>query len=267
MRRFWYSLGLLSVVALTVLGSMAVKFGRAGPAAIVETPFLPSPSAGQLNGLYRSSVPERANPTYKNAPVPGSIDFRAFSFDELDAAASGTPGTIAARRLLVRSHDGNVATAEAVYDGTVKDGFDEYQRAVFLNTVADIQKRDERLLDRAVFLHFYRGENNRGLEYGIVLSGVTEAGLNNAQMGLAGFMGLMGRRSPKTEAIASLEATPVIGSPDTFAFDVDLYNPKADVDKHSAEADFNLKNRSATHPADVARALRHRGVLSGVLTG
>ncbi|MFN0278344.1 MAG: hypothetical protein ACKVRN_07050 [Pyrinomonadaceae bacterium] len=208
----------------------------------------------------------RNNPTYPDAPAPGTTYFRTLDFAELYSEKTSSPGTIAARDLLIRTHKGSVAAAEARYSGSAKGGFDEYQRAVFLNTVASILQRDARLLKNARFVRFYDGRKKRALEYGIVLSGLTAAELDDARMGLAGVLGMWGRRSPREESIASLQATPELKNPTFYSFDVDLYNPKSDPDKHKAEFDFNSLNIAATHPADVARALELRGIVSGVST-
>lgn len=204
------------------------------------------------------------NPTYGGAPAPGSTYFRTLTFAELDDNENGTPGSRAARELLVRTNKGDAAAAEAQYSGSAKNGFDEYQRAVFLNTVADICERDNRLLENARFVRFYDGKKKLRLEYGIILSGITDEKLDQARMGLAGLMGFMGRRSPRIDTVASLEATPELEGTNLYAFDVDLYNLKSDADKHTAETDFNRDNSAATHPADVARALELRGIFSGV---
>jgi hypothetical protein len=206
------------------------------------------------------------NPTYPAAPAPGSAHFRTLTFAELKADDTSSTGTKAGHNLLVRTKNGNAAAAEALYNGSTKRGFDEYQRAVFLNTVANIYERDPILLENTVFVGFYDGHKSHKLEYGIILSGITTEKLYIAKMGPAGLLGLMGRRSPKSDKIASLEATQIRGISNTYAFDVDLYNPKSEPEKHAAETYFNDTTPAATHPADVARALRLRGIASGVST-
>jgi len=97
-----------------------------------------------------------------------------------------------------------------------------------------------------------------------VLSGITGANLDTAKLGKSGIFGLGGRRSPRVDSVASLEATG-IGS-NTFAFDIDLYNAKSNFRKHLfGEVRFNSSNKATTHPADVARALQMRGIRSGVI--
>lgn len=265
-RRLIYGFAVSVVITFAIVGVMT-KGGRlrseqpiagftqfSAPAPLVEKPVGPM------------SLKARRNPTYPKAPAPGSAFFRALTFAELDDEENSSPGSRAARELLVRSNKGNVTAAEAQYSGSAKRGFDEYHRAVFLNTVACIQQRDHRLLENARFVRFYDGKKKRRLEYGIILSGVTVEQLDQAKMGLAGLLGFMGRRSPRAEAVASLEAAPELTGTNLYAFDVDLYNFKSDADKHVAETDFNDENSAATHPADVARALRLRGILSGVTT-
>jgi len=212
------------------------------------------------------STKHLSNPTYPEAPARGSAYFHTQAFEELDGRETSTPGTVAARELLVRTKRGDVAAAEALYNGSAKKGFDEYQRAVFLNTIANIQQRDARLLEDTRFVRFYDGRKKHELEYGVVLSGVTAQKVSEAQMGAAGLLGLFGQRSPKADKIASLEATRLLEGPNTYAFDTDLYNLKSEPDKHVAETDFNDTMSAATHPADVARALTLRGIFSGVRT-
>ena len=83
-------------------------------------------------------------------------------------------------------------------------------------------------------------------------------------MGKAGLFGVYGRRSPGVEGTASLEATKA--GKNRWAFDVDLYNIKSNFDKHWKEVRFNSSNKATTHPADVARALVERKIISGVTT-
>ena len=269
-RRLLYGLGIVIFILITLANTkVTTESGRIGPQ-------LPPVSLIQhAEAAPRQQYPERPdssshktrnNPTYPDAPAPGVANFRTLTFDELDNEEISSPGTMAARELLVRTNKGNVAAAEAQYNGSAKNGFDEYQRAVFLNTVADIRQRDARLLEYARFVRFYDGRKKRALEYGIILTGVTATQLDDARMGLAGVLGMWGRRSPREDAIAALEATPELEGHNLYAFDVDLYNPKAAPDKHKAETDFNSLTIAATHPADVARALEMRGIFSGVST-
>jgi hypothetical protein len=265
-RRLLYGFAVSVVITFAIVGVMT-KAGRlrSEPPVAGFTQFS-APASLPEKPLGQMSLKARLNPIYSRAPAPGSAYFRALTFRELDDEQNSSPGSRAARELLVRTNKGNVTAAEAQYSGSAKQGFDEYQRAVFLNTVACIQQRDGRLLEDATFVRFYDGKKKLGLEYGIILSGITSEKLDQAKMGLAGLLGFMGRRSPRADAVASLEAAPALTGTNLYAFDVDLYNFKSDADKHVAETDFNDENSAATHPADVARALRLRGILSGVTT-
>lgn len=268
--KIWYGLALGILIVAAGFGVVI----RSGSLRLERLVLAPGPTQ-TLTGLPSDdivkpsaplSVKQQHNPTYDKAPSPGSAYFQTQTFAELDGGETGSPGTRAARDLLVRTKKGDVAAAGALYDRLVKKGFDEYQRAVFLNTIANIQKRDPRLLENSKFVRFYDGRKKHALEYGIVLSGVTTQKLSDAQMGPAGLLGLLGQRSPKTENIASLEVTRILEGPNTYAFDTDLYNLKSEPEKHVAETNFNDSMAAATHPADVARALRSRGIMSGVRT-
>lgn len=270
--RLWYGLALCILVAAAGFGVL-VSSGwlgtkrpilAAGLTPTLAQQFLPIDDAARPAAPLSSK--ELSNPTYPGAPAPGSAYFRTQTFAELEGGEMSSPGTQAARDLLVRTKKGDVDAAEAMYSGMAKKSFDEYQRAVFLNTIANIQKRDPRLLENTRFVRFYDGRKKHALEYGIVLSGVTMQQISEAQMGPAGLFGLLGQRSPKTENIASLEVTRILEAPNTYAFDTDLYNLKSEPEKHVAETNFNDSMSAATHPADVARALRLRGIMSGVRT-
>jgi hypothetical protein len=265
-RSLLYGFAVSVVIAFAIVG-VTTKAGRlrSEPPVAGFTQFS-APSSLPEKPLGPMSLKARHNPTYPKAPAPGSAYFRALTFAELDDEENSSPGSRAARELLVRSNKGNVTAAEAQYSGSAKRGFDEYHRAVFLNTVAGIQQRDHRLLENARFVRFYDGKKKLRLEYGIILSGITAEKLDQAKMGLAGLLGFMGRRSPRADTVASLEAALELGGTNLYAFDIDLYNFKSDADKHVAETDFNDENSAATHPADVARALLLRGILSGVIT-
>ena len=270
--KLWYGLALGILIVATGLG-VVVRSGWFGPERLVLAagstqtfPRQPSAIDDIAKPAATLSSKELYNPTYPEAPSPGSAYFLTQTFAELDGGETSSPGTRAARDLLVRTKKGDVAAAEALYNGLAKKGFDEYQRAVFLNTIANIEKRDPRLLENTRFVRFYDGRKKHALEYGIVLSGVTTQKLSDAKMGPAGLLGLLGQRSPKTENIASLEVTRILEAPNTYAFDTDLYNLKSEPEKHVAETNFNDSMSAATHPADVARALRLRGIMSGVRT-
>lgn len=255
---------LLAVTGLTVVAlSEFAALNSGSTVDAINVPAMPSVRVSVGGGRRENS--SSANPTYPLAPAPGSAFFETPPFAEL-AGPNGSPGTRAARALLIRTKDGNVGAAEAEYNGQGTSSFTSYERAVLLNTVAGIEMRDPRLLEKAAFLRFYRGNRLDALPFGIVLSGVTPTALGRAEMHPSGFLGLLGRRSPRVESVASLEATYEASGYDTYAFDVDLYNPKADPIKHTAETDFNHELRVTTHPADVARALRMRGIVSGVTT-
>lgn len=267
-----FGLSIFLTIALAGVGAISshVWFGAEPPVLASGTTLEleTQHSIAEGNKPKPDQVPGKrnGNPTYPDAPAPGSSYFRTPSFADLADKIKGTPGTMAARDLLVRTNRGSTAAAEAQYDGSGKQSFDEYKRAVFLNTVAVIHERDARLLENTRFVRFYDGKKEHAFEYGIILSGVTPDKLGRANMRPAGFLGTSGRRSPKEDTVASLEASWVSEGQYTFAFDVDLYNPKADPVKHTAEVKFNDNARSATHPADVARALLMRRIFSGVIT-
>lgn len=252
--------GLGAISSKVWLGAESPVLASGTTLGLERQPYTNKPEPDHVRGKLKS------NPTYPDAPAPGSSYFRTLSFADLADKVNGSPGTMAARDLLVRTNRGSVAAAEAQYDGSGRQSFDEYKRAVFLNTVAVIHERDARLLENARLVRFYDGKKEHGFEYGIVLSGVTPDKLGRANMRPAGFLGTSGRRSPKDDTVASLEASWMNDDQNTFAFDVDLYNPKADPVKHTAEVKFNDNARAATHPADVARALLMRGIFSGVIT-
>lgn len=219
-----------------------------------------------------SQAQQLDNPTYSGSPVPGTAYFDVPAFSDLDKKGTRTDGTYAARQLLVDTNGGDLAAAETQYKG-----FTKYEQAVFLNTMAALvdQKLD---LKSARFEGFYNDHRgNEALPFGVTLSGVTTKQLDAAQMGTAiVWIGPLpvpvGRRSPRVIKTASLEAS-VDSKTGFVGFDVDLYNIKSNLSKHSDEVGFNSGKTAATnykkvttHPADVARALRARGVRSGVIT-
>lgn len=268
-KKFLFGVIVFAAVASAGLGVTAnFEWSRAKPLVAQQGFSEPDIRRGKILSTISGDFIQsgRRNQTNPEAPAPGSAYFETPRFADLNNIDEGTPGTRAAHKLLVRSHLGNEIAAQAQYDGTTRKGFDEYKRAVFLNTVAVIRDRDSRLLEKTTFVRFYDGRKKHALEYGIVLSGLTPNDLARADMRPSGFLGTTGRRSPKKDAIASLEATWQSDGKSAFAFDVDLYNPKADPVSHTAEVKFNDKTQAATHPADVSRALVMRGIVSGVIT-
>lgn len=165
------------------------------------------------------------------------------------ASKDGNPGAQAALDILG-------SDAEKTYNN-----FTIYERAVFVNTTAAIA--DAKLdLTGVRFGGFYSGKKSKPA-FGIVLDGVTNSALDTA--GLT--RGVGGRRSPRDIPIASLEATTNYkGRANSVAFDVDLYNVRARPISHWREVGFNRRHGFTTQPADVARALVARGVITGVRT-
>jgi RHS repeat-associated protein len=143
------------------------------------------------------------------------------------------------------------------------DGWGTYNQAVYLNTIEAVAAQGVDL-STAKMTEFYKGNDPKNLSadpYGVTVSGVTTANLDRSGLGGSRIPGV-GRRSPKKIETASIEAT-VHG--DNVAFDIDLYNVKSglkNVGKHKEEVDFNNKNKTTTHPADVLRGLNGRGVVT-----
>jgi RHS repeat-associated protein len=232
--------------------ALAYAFLNASYAAIGRQNANQSPATAQQN--EGTNYP--ANP---NAPVPGSTYFEAPTFAELtQLKEDSNPGATAALQILE-----NTRNAESIYNN-----FTVYQRAAFVNTIAAIA--DAKLsLDGVKHEGFYTG-GKKSNAFGVILSGVTKENLDGHGLGKSGFLGLGGRRSPGDIKFASLEASRLKGRPgNRVAFDVDLYNPKSGIKnfiKHLGEVGFNSRNGFTTQPADVARALTARGVISGVRT-
>jgi RHS repeat-associated protein len=192
---------------------------------------------------------EKQNPTNPDAPVPGTGDIDTPNF----GALAGNERTQAAYDLLKATYGDK---AESVYNG-----WSTYQQAVYLNTIAALADAKVNLDDSKI-VGFYNDDRKDALPFGVTLSNVTKKELNDA--GLGPWIG--GRRSPKKIEIASLEATIKDEKKGIVGFDIDLYNAKSKFPEHQKEVSFNSSNKATTHPADVARALKKRGVISEVTT-
>ena len=180
----------------------------------------------------------------KVAPRSGSCTLSAPDFANIKSYA---------RNLLERTFGKGAA---AFYNG-----MGTYNQAVFLNTITALASQGVPL-NNARFVGFYNTEESRAF-YGIELSGITGKELDNAGLGKSWKPGI-GRRSPDEIKEASIEAS-THGS--NFAFDIDLYNAKSNFKNHAGEVNFNSRNHTSTHPADVTRLLYRRGVFSGVTCG
>ena len=141
------------------------------------------------------------------------------------------------------------------------DGLGTYNQAVFLNTITALAAQGVDLSD-AKFVDFYNKKETRAF-YGIELSGITGNDLDNAGL-RDSLIPRVNRRPSSDIKEAAIEAS-FHGT--NSVFDVDLYNFHGNLGNHKKEVDFNKKNNTSTHPADVARLLFRRGVFSGVTCG
>ena len=142
-------------------------------------------------------------------------------------------------------------------------GFSTYGQAVLLNTAAAVFAQGVDL-SNAKFEGFYNGYKS-ARPYGIYVSGVSSTDLRRAGL-LTRYYDNDGKSYRPSRKIkeGSLEAT---SEGDEFAFDVDLHNPFGgfvSAFKHIGEVLHNKVNKVTTHPGDVAKALRKRGIVSGV---
>lgn len=193
----------------------------------------------RFSGIY-SDIPPNTVP-----PRSGPCNLATPSFADLKAANP------AAYNLLTATYGNNGASTYA--------GWGTYNQAVFLNTIGAVAAQEVNLSNARVD-GFYYGDSPDRAPFGVEVTGVTTQNLDSAGLGGSSFPGI-GRRSPKSIKQGSIEAT-VHGN--TVAFDVDLWNVKSELRKHSDEVSFNKKNKTTTHPADVVRALNGRGVSTGV---
>lgn len=155
--------------------------------------------------------------------------------------------TLVAYNVLVRTTGSADAAADEYASWTPND------QAVYLNTMAAIAAQGIPT-DQLRFEGFYHQTNGIA---GVTLSGVTNLG-SMVQAGESW-------RSPSYTAVGSLEATPLAGSPGTFEFDVDIWNPISPAAPlHLIEWGMNHAGNDVTHPIDAANALAFRGVHSGI---
>jgi RHS repeat-associated protein len=188
-----------------------------------------------MNALQAKDVPPRSGPC--TLDVPG--------FDKLRALGG------AAFSILLASF-GDLAKSTYEKWGT-------YNQAVYTNTIDAVAAQGVDL-STAKMTDFYYGDGSAATSkpFGVNMSGVTNANLDRAGLGKSKIP-RMGRRSPRNIETASIEAS-VNGN--NVAFDVDLYNAKSRPLDHWEEAEFNRKNKTTTHPADVLRGLNGRGVVT-----
>ena len=238
--------GLLLDLGCTYLGSYTYGDFRYE----VNICFYDNGSTGGGGAGY--GIGHKVSPPDDVPPRSGPCDLQVAAFDQL---AQQNPAALA---ILERSFKG----ARLQYQV-----WDPYTRAVFLNTVAAVASQGVNL-DSAKFQGFIRGgaggEAN-GNAYGVYLSGISTRNLDDAGLVEKSIANLgTSRRSPGDIKEGSVEAT-VSGS--DVGFDVDLNNPFGGLGaflKHLEEVDFNKKNNTTTHPADVVRKLNARGISTGV---
>lgn len=195
-------------------------------------------SKGSSKAYHGCRLPPNTVP-----PRSGPCNLVTPSFADLKGANA------AAYNLLTATYGNNAASTYA--------GFGTYNQAVFLNTIGAVAAQGVNLSNARVS-GFYYGDSPDRAPFGVEVTGVTTGDLDSAGLGDSL---LYGRRSPGRIKEGSLEAT-VHGN--IVAFDVDLYNVKSNKRKHKDEVDFNSRNKTTTHPADVVRKLNGRGVQTGV---
>jgi YD repeat-containing protein len=213
--------------------------------------FISEKSAQLYSALYGGW--QTSNLTYDVPPRSGPCDLQTVDFDKLNTI-SGNP---AAFDLLNRTF-GN--QARIIYAG-----WETYDKAVFLNTVAGINHQSSSLLSTAKFDSFYNGDSGTAKNFGFFVTGLEKKNIVAAGLVESSVAGEKPSiRSPENIKEASVEATL---SGDFVAFDLDLHNAfggTVAAAKHAEEVLYNKTNNTTTHPADVVRRLNARGVTSGV---